>query len=137
MQVLVMMPAGYQFQFMAENMKPISLHHWLISESANLSTTEVNPTEKEATRRWGIALTCKYQLASVRSWMNRNGRDSGQWWVQAKVLEVVVTVSLKLRDSDLFGAAITTNPMMISLEEWKTIGSTMELAKFRSSYRKW
>ena len=137
MQALVMLPKGHQFQFLAETAEPLPLSDWIQAESGNLSAPEEIATG--VTRPWGVTIACQIQLNHIRRWMvnERKHGDSDAWVQQTKILNVVIDASLDLGNSDLFGSAMTVEPLMISLGQWKQIGRKMDLVNFRSSYRKW
>ena len=133
------MPQGHQFKFLVENADPLALHEWIRSESTNLPASKVDPTKMDATRRWGLTLACNCQLNNIRIRITNEGDpgDTQAWYRQPVSLEVIVSLSLKLKDPELFGAAITMDPVRLSLAAWKEIGSLMDLPSFLSSYRKW
>ena len=139
MQVLVMMPGAQDFDFMVEIANPEGLHNWIMSESALLSASGVDATEVEADRRRGLRTACKIQFHNIRRWVETKGKlvNTKGWYQQAKFLELVLVVSLKVRDSELFGDAILSGPEMLSLASWKMIGVAMNGADFSPSYRKW
>ena len=131
------MPEGHKFRFLIDKAEPPAIHEWLLTESADL--TKVVSIKADATRRWGLALACKTQLNHIRRFIAHEWKrgDSEGWFLQAKFLRVIIRVSLKLRDSDLFGSAITMDPMLISVAAWKEVGSTMEIRQSLLPYRKW
>ena len=137
MQVLLLIPEGHRFKFLVENAEPLQIDEWLGSEYVSLSN--MDSIKMDSTRRWGVLLACKTRLDNIRHWTTHewNRTDSEAWCRQAQSLLVIVRICLKIRDTEAFGAAITMDPMMLSVAGWKEIGSTMELAKFVTSYRKW
>ena len=96
-------------------------------------------TKVAALRRYGLGLACHLQLQNISRWITEEWQAGDgltqAWRTQNKVLALVARASLKLRDSELFRSAITMEPLMISIEDWKEFGQTMDLANFRTDYR--
>ena len=135
-QVLVIMPEGYRFKFLADNADPQTLHDWIKNMSADLRPLETNLAWADSNVRWGLTLACKNQLINISTWLasKSSSRDRQENERQSDMLAAVVCTSLRLRDSDLFQQAVVPNPRMVSLTRWEEVGSAMDLAHF-SLYR--
>ena len=126
------MPEGHRFKFLAENADPQALHEWIEAEVADLHLSGVDLTKMNKTKLWGLELACKTQLNNISRLIasDKKRRCPRAWYWQT--LDPILCVSLRLRDPDLFGHAVTLHPSRLSLSKWEEIGSTMELADFMS-----
>ena len=127
-----MMPQGYKFKFLMENLDPQTLHEWLRTQIADLLESGLDLAATDTNVRWGLALACKTQLDTLVTWIAQKSchkepqlRDQ-----ETNMLEAVVCGALRLRDLNLFEKAITLDPRLLSLTKWEEIGRMMELANF-------
>lgn len=139
-QVLVLMPAGYRFNFLIDNADPDVLHDWINTQSAGIQPSEMDLAGAVPNMRWGLTLACKTQLKNIGTQLdtvhngNASHQDHEESIRQTEMLGAVVRASLRLQDANLVQKAVAIAPRWLSLTMWEEVGSTMNLANF-FSYR--
>ncbi|CAD6571107.1 MAG: hypothetical protein ASARMPRED_004203 [Alectoria sarmentosa] len=134
--VLVIMPEGYQFQFLTDNADPEELHDWIKTQSASMQLLEKDLAAADPNLRWGLTLACKAQLKNISIWLetfygpNSSHQDLQESVRQSGMLETVFHASVRLQDADLVQEAVALGPRRLSLTMWEEVGSTMELSHF-------